>query len=340
MLSVGENIQNNSDSLQKIPVRYLYDAIRNPRLEIAAKIRQLRIVRNLDKKQYSDLKRQLPYCVCAMFNPAFRRTENFAYTEYFMVDIDHLSEKEISVASAKQRIVADSRVVLCFVSPSEDGLKVLFRLKERCYDAGLYSLFYKIFVHNFAQQYNFQQVIDAKTCDVTRACFISVDADAYFNAEATPVDLTAYVDVNNPQELFAQKADIEHWEAENKPQETPPDEKTSHDPDAETMARIRAQLNPHVRKKLETQVEVPAILNELMADLKQYVENYGIMLTEVHNIQSAKKMNFAVGMKQAEINLFYGKRGFTVVQSPRTGTNPELNALVADVILSFLAERT
>lgn len=239
---------------------------------------------------------------------------------------------------AKQK--ADNRVVLCFVSPGEDGLKVLFRLKERCYDAGLYSLFYKIFVHNFAQQYNFQQVIDAKTCDVTRACFISVDADAYFNADATPIDLKAYADVDNPQALFDQKADMEHWQTENKPQEQPTDEKTSHDPDAETMARIRAQLNPRIRNKLEQQVEVPAILDEVMADLKQYVENYGIMLTDVRNIQFAKKMTFVVGLKQAEINLFYGKRGFTVVQSPRTGTNPELNALVADIILSFLAERT
>lgn len=340
MLSVGINIRNSSDALQKVPVRYLYDSLRNPRLEIAAKIRQLRIIRNLDAKQYSELKRQLPYCVCAMFNPAFRRTENFAYTEYFMVDIDHLSEKGIAVADAKQRIVADNRVVLCFVSPGEDGLKVLFRLKERCYDAGLYSLFYKIFVHDFAQQYNFQQVIDAKTCDVTRACFISVDADAYFNADATPIDLKAYADVDNPQALFDQKADMEHWQTENKPQEQPTDEKTSHDPDAETMARIRAQLNPRIRNKLEQQVEVPAILDEVMADLKQYVENYGIMLTDVRNIQFAKKMTFVVGLKQAEINLFYGKRGFTVVQSPRTGTNPELNALVADIILSFLAERT
>lgn len=105
---------------------------------------------------------------------------------------------------AKQK--ADNRVVLCFVSPGEDGLKVLFRLKERCYDAGLYSLFYKIFVHDFAQQYNFQQVIDAKTCDVTRACFISVDADAYFNADATPIDLKAYADVDNPTSAVRPKS--------------------------------------------------------------------------------------------------------------------------------------
>ena len=41
-------------------------------------------------------------------------------------------------------------------------------------------------------------------------------------------------------------------------------------------------------------------------------------------------------MKQAEINLFFGKKGFSVVQSPRTGTNAELNQLMADLIIGFI----
>ena len=43
-----------------------------------------------------------------------------------------------------------------------------------------------------------------------------------------------------------------------------------------------------------------------------------------------------LGLKQAEINLFFGKRGFTIVQSPRCGTSTELNQLVSEVINSFL----
>ena len=40
--------------------------------------------------------------------------------------------------------------------------------------------------------------------------------------------------------------------------------------------------------------------------------------------------------KESEINLFYGKRGFSVVISPRLGTNEELNELLADLVKSFL----
>ena len=46
-----------------------------------------------------------------------------------------------------------------------------------------------------------------------------------------------------------------------------------------------------------------------------------------------------MGLKQAEVNLFYGKRGFSVIQSPRTGTNPELNVLMVDLIKQYLAEK-
>ena len=45
--------------------------------------------------------------------------------------IDHLSEKGLSLADTRKRIEKDTRTVLSFVSPGEDGLKVLFKFKER-----------------------------------------------------------------------------------------------------------------------------------------------------------------------------------------------------------------
>lgn len=38
----------------------------------------------------------------------------------------------------------------------------------------------------------------------------------------------------------------------------------------------------------------------------------------------------------AEINLFYGKHGFSVVQSPKTGTSAELNGLMSQLVNSFI----
>lgn len=333
MISFGTNIQSNADMLQKVPVKYLYDSLRHPRPDIVSSIRQLRIVRELDNKQYSLLKRKLPYLVCGMFNPPYRRTENFAYTEYFIIDIDHLSEKGLSLADTRKRIEKDTRTVLSFVSPGEDGLKVLFKLKERCYDSGLYSLFYKSFLAIFSEQYALQQVVDIRTSDVTRACFVSIDPNAYYNPNADAIDLNTFVDTNNPYALFEQKRKQEQQEKE---QETlSKAENRPSDPDSTAMERIKQLLNPKPHKE-KPPVYVPKELNDIIADLKSYIEQTGVIVPEIINIQYGKKIRFEMGLKKAEVNLFFGKKGFSVVQSPRSGTNAELNRLMAELVTTFI----
>ena len=205
MLLFGTNIQSAADELKKVQEEYLYNSLRNPKPAIVATIQQLRIVYSMDAKGYAQLKRKLPYFVCGQFNPPFRRKENFAYTESFILDFDHLSSKQLSLKTIHDNIIQDEQVMMCFTSPSEDGLKVMFRLKERCYDAGLYSVFYKAFAATFAMRHNLTQVTDSKTSDVTRACFVSIDPNAYFNPNSTPVDIKAYLDEANPDALFKMK---------------------------------------------------------------------------------------------------------------------------------------
>lgn len=334
MLSVGSNITSSADTLNKVEVDYLYHSLCNPKPEIVSLVNQLRIIRDLDTKQYSILKRQLPYIVCAMFNPPYRRTENFAYTEYFILDIDHIYEKGLDVGQIKERLKADPRVVLCFLSPSEDGLKVLFRLKERCYDSGLYSLFYKAFLKDFSLHYGLEQVIDERTSDVCRACFISIDSDAYYNPDTVAVDMNFYLPKDNVSMLFDLKASLNK---EIKQQVSSIEkEERSIDPDADVMQRVKALLNPQTTAKQKPAPYVPKRLDDIMDELKKYVEETGVQLYEVLDIQYGKKLRFRMGQKLAEINLFYGKRGFSVVQTPKGGTSAELNELMVQLVNGFI----
>lgn len=332
MLSVGKNIISAQDTLRKIDVDYLYRSLRNPISDIANQVNQLRIIRNLDAKQYTILKRQLPYIVCAMFNPPYRKTENFAYTEYFIIDIDHICDKGFDLLKVKQDICIDERVFMCFVSPSEDGLKVMFKLKERCYDSGIYSLFYKTFLREFSLKYNLEQVIDGRVSDVCRACFISIDEDVFYNPNAQTIDINDYLPIDNPSVLIELNHSLENEIKES----LQPKDELPVDPDAETMQRIKKLLNPKVSKPNKNVPFVPQQLDDIMEDLKKYVEDTGVELYETINIQYGKKLRFKMGLKQAEINLFYGKNGFTVVKSPRTGTSAELNELMLQLINSFI----
>jgi hypothetical protein len=336
MILVGKNITAKDDPLQKIKTEYLYHKLINPDAEIESRMRQLRVVKQLDTRQYSYLKRSLPYVVCGMFNPLYRRTEHFAYTEYFILDIDNITEKEMTVEALREKIQTDTRVLMCFVSPGEDGLKVMFRLKERCYDAGIYSLFYRLFVKQFSAQYQLEQVVDARTSDVARACFVSVDKQAFYNPDADMVDLASFMNVDDTSELFRQqKALNKELKETEKSLEKP--EKSSIDEEA--LVKIKSLLNPNVRAKLEKkEAFVPEELNVVIDKLIPYLTEAGINILEVINIHYGKKIKMKVNLREAEINLFYGKKGYSVVQSARRGTNEELNALCADLINQFLLE--
>lgn len=336
MISCGNNIRSTEENLQKVRVDYLYQCIRVPRTDVAEKIARLRIIKGLDAKMYATQKCELPFFVCGMFTPAFRRKENFAYTEYFVLDIDHVQEKGHDLGELKQRLVSDSRVVLCFISPGQDGLKLMFKLKSRCYDAGIYSIFYKLFASMFSKQYNLQQVIDDRTCDVSRACFMSIDPDVYYNPVAELVDWEQIVNEQNSMALFENVKQVEE-EQHQLGKESAKDELVSNEPGAETMQRIKSLLNPaRAKKEKIKEYFVPGILNDIIGDLKRYIEETGAIVTEIRDISYGKKIGVQVGLKFAEINLFYGKRGFNVVKSPKQGTSEELNAVVAELVTAFI----
>ena len=104
----------------------------------------------MDINRYRDLKKKLPYVVCGMFHPLIRRKENFSAIQYFIIDMDHIVEHGKSITTITDKLRAEPQVHLFFKSPGGDGIKVMFKLKENCHDAQLFSAFYKIFGHYFS----------------------------------------------------------------------------------------------------------------------------------------------------------------------------------------------
>ena len=103
-VSAGKCIVDSYAPLQKMPIEHLVHSLRSPKAEIDSQIRQLRLVRDLDQKKYSQLKRYLPFFVCASFNPPYRRAENFSGTSFFLIDIDKLTRKGFVVDALKNKL--------------------------------------------------------------------------------------------------------------------------------------------------------------------------------------------------------------------------------------------
>ncbi len=148
------------------------------------------------------------------------------------------------------------------------------------------------------------------------------------------MDTKAYADTDDPAALLDLAHSLSHSESHRAERATPPDH--GGDPDGEAMERIRAMLGSRRRASSERPVEVPKILNDAMDSIKGYVEETGLTITEVTNIQYGKKIHATLGLKQAEVNLFYGKRGFSIVASPKRGTDSGLNELLTDLIRDFI----
>ena len=190
-------------------------------------------------------------------------------------------------------------------------------------------------LRRFSEQYQLEQVADKRTSDVTRACFLSVDRDAHFNFNCGLVDMGLYVQQSDTLSMFDLMAKQKNAEKEQQPVEET--SAVPSDPDKEIMDRIKQCLHPNSRMiRKRPDAFVPEQLNLIIEDLVTYIQDTGLVVTEIIDIQYGKKIRISMGMKQAEINLFFGKRGFSVVKSPRSGTNGELNDLSAQLIQSFV----
>ncbi len=332
MLMTGKNITRYNDTLQKVPVKVIYDKVRNPGREFAQLIDSLRALALLDPAGYRRQKKYLPYVVPSVFHPPYRRRENFAFSDQLILDFDHLSSKNLSADKVKDMLSKDERVELMFTSPGGDGVKVFFRLGEKITDHAKYSAFYKIFAAEFAKGYELIQVFDSRTSDVTRACFLSADLFAYYNPDATPVEIGQIVD-------FEDITGVKHLEEEIDKQQKALVKATSpkvpdQSLDKDVFIEIKKKLNPDyvprtVKKKIYF---VPEELNSAEESIREAMKEYGITVVSVRNINYGKQFLFEYKSEKAEINLFYGKKGFSIVRTVRNFNNRQLQDLIFQII--------
>jgi hypothetical protein len=186
----------------------------------------------------------------------------------------------------------------------------------------------------FAKQYALEQVVDARTSDVARACFVSFDTEAYYNPQAECIDMDNFLSEEDTGELFRIKKEVE--KALPLPAKRA-DEAIERAPDEATLLQIKSLLLPGARPRLaKRDAFVPEELNQLMEKLVPFIEQAGLTIIAIDNIHYGKKLKMKVGIKEAEINVFYGKKGYSVVISPRRGTNDELNNLTAQLIEQYI----
>jgi hypothetical protein len=318
--------QSHTEALTAIALNDLCDRIRSEE-SLKTEIERLRKVAAMDYTAYQRVKTRLPYFCCAEFGNGIRKSDNFVSITCFVIDLDKLPDDRM--AEIRADLSGDPRVIMLFTSPGGHGLKVVFELAEPCRSLKDYSDFYKTFAYHLSETYRLGDFLDKSTSDATRVSFLSHDPDIVYNVLNEPVVMAHYLP--EPLQLVPVKPEHERSEKEGLVKADLPEE---------TYREILLKLNPDARHMTakKKQIFVPEQLNRVEPMVRAEFAKLGIQITEVRDINYGKKFVFSLGLKIGEVNLFYGSRGFSVVISPKSGTDVKLSEIGEMVIRKVLAE--
>lgn len=133
-----------------------------------------------DKHQQNEFKAsKLDYVT---FSGIFSKRANnglIQHSNLFCIDLDNLN----NVADTKSKILELLTPSLMFVSPSGNGIKLVYKVDI---SKAKHIHYFKAFEQFFKEQ--MRLVIDDKCKDIARACFLCYDNEAYINNEAQVLD--------------------------------------------------------------------------------------------------------------------------------------------------------
>lgn len=108
-----------------------------------------------------------------------RKKDNMVeYTGVVVLDIDNLTKEQIT--RLKPIIIKISHTLMCFISPSGMGLKIVVVTDNK--DPNQHKACYQQVINYYKQHLNVE--FDEQTNDITRLCYVSDDSEAYFNPNA------------------------------------------------------------------------------------------------------------------------------------------------------------
>jgi hypothetical protein len=318
LLSLGFSITSASEKLQRVSINEIVNLITGEKTSsLKQEVSRLQKLKIIDKMTYRNLKTRLPYLVGGLFKDDYRRADNIEAIHFLILDIDHLIDFDGNIP---ETIKTDETVLLAFISPSGEGVKVLFRLETPILVKDGFQNAYRDFAEQFGIKTGLTGFIDLKTSDVSRACFLSYDENVYFNPLSIPVQL---------QIMQPLVDNVPFVQEEGNQSDSDPINQTAY-------KAILKEINPHISNRPKKEVVLPSQLVLLEPEIEKLCTNAALVLVGQQAIQHGIKIIAKQGYRMAEVNIFYGKRGYSVIISPKTGTDKTLNETLHRLLYDFL----
>jgi hypothetical protein len=168
---------------------------------------------------------------------------------------------------------------------------------------------------------------------------MSYDPNAYYNPDAEPVEIIKFINTDNELEVMeaakALKEEEKKLTQEHKVIDNTDNKEKQELPD-DIWREIKERLNPNIKIKREKNIYVPKELDEIMENIKMKMLSVSIEILHVDKINYGKKFRFGAKNRFAEVNIFYGKKGFSVVPTTKTGSDKELAELCKLLLCEIL----
>ncbi|MBZ5857566.1 BT4734/BF3469 family protein [Flavihumibacter profundi] len=304
--------QSHKEILQPISINEIASQIKLGDAGLKELCAQLATILRMDKSAYIRHKTRLPYVCCGTFDGNIR--------------------------NGRPAIIADNQVALAFISPSRKGFKVLFMLDSPITLMEDYRQFFRNYALHFSEKNGLGNYIDQKTCDATRVSFLSYDPECYMNSSVDPVQWQLFLPQLHAEALSGQNGGPGKEVLQGNGEKAQFKEKSnpSKELPAEVYKAVVERLNPKAHRKTPKQVFVPEILEQLAVQVQAAIILKGFQLKDIKDINYGKKIVIASGFLWAEVNIFYGKRGFTVIRSPKANSDQKLGEQLEFLIWEVL----
>lgn len=166
-----------SNCTKQISLEQLCSLISNDRTTFSDKVKRTRSARSKgDKVEYDRIKGTLPAVTISGTFHERKREKIIAYTQLMILDIDKISEGGNNIYEVKERVQEIETTCVCFISPSEDGLKVIVRVDCQ---KNHHSFVIKSLMDYYQTLLNID--IDISGKDLARLCFLSYDPQVFTN---------------------------------------------------------------------------------------------------------------------------------------------------------------
>lgn len=139
-------------------------------------------VRNqADESTRRSFKSALDYVTpSGLFTPTRKASNLLQHSALAILDFDHVANLE----TTRLQLSADPYALVLFVSPSGDGLKLIVNVTPGL-DKDSHKQLYADLSLYYKQTYGLDQILDDKTSDVSRPCYVSYDPDVIVNPTAS-----------------------------------------------------------------------------------------------------------------------------------------------------------